>query len=255
MKIIRICWVLVNLSTILLVQSVVSTEIAEVDRTETRVVPLSTSELDEAKLWGLTSREWERYNLLMRGIRGRLSTDNISPIEVLGIHAQSDAERDRYAQMWAQLMFEDAERVLEFQRAYDRAIKELTQIVPIIDSERLQNINRINDLKLMSSDRVLFFTSLDCEICTVVYERLSRLQSKVKGIDIYFVNVDGLERKAIRDWAEHVQISPLDVRSGKVSLNLDNGTLNELAPSIQSVPYLMLLRKGKAQKFPLELIR
>ncbi|MCY3884581.1 MAG: TIGR03759 family integrating conjugative element protein [Gammaproteobacteria bacterium] len=254
MKNFRYHLVLTLLSTIPFVQSVVSTELAQVTRTETRMVPLSTSDLDEARLWGLNPQEWERYTFLMRGIRSRLSTDNISPIEVLGIHAQSEAARDRYASMWAQLMFEDAERILAFQRAYDRAIERLTRMHPVIDPNRLQNINRNNDLKLRSSDRVLFFTSLDCSICTVVYERISRLQSQVKSIDIYFVNVDGLEKQAIHDWAKKAEISPLDVRSGKVSLNLDNGTLNELAPAIHSVPYLMLLRKGKAQKFPPELI-
>lgn len=248
-------FVLIHLLIIPFVQSVVATEISEINRTETHKVPLSTTQLDESRLWGLTSREWERYNLLMRGIRGRLSTTNISPIEVLGIHAESDAERDRYAQMWAQLMFEDAERVLEFQRAYDRAIGRLTRLLPIIDSERLKKVNINTDLKLKPSDRVLFFVSLDCSICSVVYERVSGLQDRVNGIDIYFVNVEGQQKQAIREWAQHVQISPSDVRSGKVSLNLDNGTLSELAPSIQSVPYLMLLRKGKAQKFPLELLR
>lgn len=235
-------------------QPITSIATVEVDRIDTRSVPVHTPELDEARLWGLTSEEWERYNVLIRGIRGRVSSESISPIEVLGIHAQSEAERERYARMWAQFMLEDAERVLKFQRAYDLAIAELTKEMPLIDHDRLQEINKNNGLKLSSDDRILFFATLDCPACEVVYERISKLQSDVKSIDIYFVNVDGADQQAIRDWATRVKINPSTVRSGEVSLNLDNGTLGELAPNIQSVPYLMLFRKGKAQKFPLELL-
>lgn len=235
-------------------QPVFSTATIEVDRTDTPSLSISKSELDEAQVWGLTPQEWERHNSLMRGIRGRLSSERISPIEVLGIHAQSDAERERYARMWAQFMLEDAERVLKFQRAYDLAIAELTKEMPLIDHDRLQEMNRNKGLKLNSDDRILFFATLDCPACEVVYERISKLQSQVKSIDIYFVNVDGTDQPAIRDWATQVKITPSTVRSGEVSLNLDNGTLGELAPHVQSVPYLMLFRGGKAQRFPLELI-
>ena len=235
-------------------QSVTSTEKTETEKMNTSSVSLSTTDFVEAQLWGLTPQEWERYNVLMRGIRGRLSTESISPIEVLGIHADSDAERDRYAGMWAQLMLEDAERVLRFQRAYDDAISQLTKGQSVIDPILLQNLNRNSDLKLNADDRILFFASLDCPVCWVLYRRVSKLQSQVKGIDIYFVDVDASNRREMGNWAKRAKISPASVRSGDVSLNLDNGTLNELAPHIQSVPYLMLVRNGKVQKFPLDLV-
>lgn len=254
MKTFLICTVLSLFSLNANPQSVTSTANVELDRLDTPSVPLPVSELDKAQLWDLTPQEWERHNMLMLGIRGRLSSEKISPIEVLGIHAQSEAERERYAQKWAQLMLEDAERVLKFQRAYDQAIVKLTQGIPLIDPKRLQSIKRNNGLKLSSDDRILFFTTLDCPACSVVYEQISKLQSEVKSIDIYFVNVEGADQQAIRNWAQEVQISPSEVQLGKVSLNLDNGTLSELAPNILTVPYLMLFRKGKVQKFPLELV-
>ena len=254
MRILVVFVYLVLVSQNLHAQSVVSTEKIEVDRKETPSVSTPISEQDEARLWGLSPKEWDRHNLLMRGIRGRMSSENISPIEVLGIHARSKAERNRYARMWAKLMFEDADRVLKFQRAYDDAIAQLTHGLPLIDPQRLQDINKNSGLKLDSDDRILFFATLDCPACTIIYERVAKLKTQVKSIDIYFVDEEGADRRAIRDWAKQVQINPSVVRSGKVSLNVDNGTLNELAPNIRSVPYLMLFRNGKAQKFPLELV-
>ena len=75
--------------------------------------------------WGLSAVEWGRYQQLMRGIRGSLSVESISPLEVLGIHAEDDKERKKYALAWAKVMREDTARVLKFQFAYDDAAKEL----------------------------------------------------------------------------------------------------------------------------------
>ncbi|MCG7882525.1 MAG: TIGR03759 family integrating conjugative element protein, partial [Candidatus Thiodiazotropha endolucinida] len=82
---------------------------------------LSATDLANAHLWGLSETEWHRYKELMQGIRGSISPATISPIEVLGIHARDDAERQRYAEVWAHAMYEDAGRILAFQRAYDAA--------------------------------------------------------------------------------------------------------------------------------------
>lgn len=244
-------WALAMVGT----QSVLSTDIARVMVSTIESSPIQRTDTEEAQLWGLTFDEWERYAMLMRGVRGRLSTDQISPIEVLGIHAESDAERERYAQMWAQLMLEDAERVLRFQRAYDRAIEKLTRFLPIIDPDRLASLNKNESVKLMPDDRIQFFVSLDCIVCTVVYERIAQLLNQVHGLDIFFVNTDGTKGQAVRKWAERVRIDPADARSGRVTLNLDNGTLKEHAPNAQSVPHLLLLRNGTPIEFPLELLR
>ncbi|MES9958701.1 MAG: hypothetical protein ABW086_16785 [Sedimenticola sp.] len=98
---------------------------------------LSATDLAHAHLWGLTETEWRRYKQLMQGIRGSISPATISPIEVLGIHARDDAERQRYAEVWAHAMVEDAGRILAFQRAYDAATKRLYPNMPLIDISRL----------------------------------------------------------------------------------------------------------------------
>ena len=51
--------------------------------------------------WNLNETEWTRYQTLMRGVRGSVSPATLSPIEVLGIHAQTEAERKDYARRWA----------------------------------------------------------------------------------------------------------------------------------------------------------
>ena len=86
---------------------------------------------------GFVGDGWRRYKQLMQGIRGSISPATISPIEVLGIHARDDAERQRYAEVWAHAMYEDAGRILAFQRAYDAATKRLYPNMSLIDISRL----------------------------------------------------------------------------------------------------------------------
>jgi hypothetical protein len=101
---------------------------SRVDRTA--IVQSETSNVDEyatsitasdralSSLWEITPEEAVRVRLLMKGIRGAISVKNISPYEVLGIHARSDAERRQYAERFARMMAEDTQRVLAFNSAY-----------------------------------------------------------------------------------------------------------------------------------------
>ncbi len=64
------------------------------------------------RLWGLNDEEMLRAQLLMKGPRGNFSVQNISPVEVLGIHARSAAERRKYAELFAKAFHDDVERSL-----------------------------------------------------------------------------------------------------------------------------------------------
>ena len=111
---------------------VYATDLATTPMTETGAMSSSTagsvlseSERARARAWNLSEVEWQRYRQLMQGIRGSISPETISPIEVLGIHARDEAERQRYADAWARALHEDVDRILAFQRAYDAAGKRL----------------------------------------------------------------------------------------------------------------------------------
>jgi len=99
----------------------------------TAVDPL-TKEL--AQSWGLSVDEIHRYQSLMRGYRGSVSVPNISPIEVLGIHARDEAERRRYAELLARIMVADAERVLAFERERVAAMNRLFPTLKVMDFGR-----------------------------------------------------------------------------------------------------------------------
>jgi hypothetical protein len=85
-----------------------------------------------AQLWGLTLPEVQRARMLMQGPRGAFSSVQLSPIEALGIHARTDAERDRYARLFARATYEDTQRVLAWSRVAQAELERLAAGQPVL---------------------------------------------------------------------------------------------------------------------------
>ena len=223
------------------------TEVSDETRSrfeQTRDVATLLSSTDKARaaVWELSDTEWRRYQSLMDGIRGSISPATLSPIEVLGIHARDEGERQRYAERWARLMREDAERILAFQHAYDQAWQRLFPAEPLIDLARLPD-DKASDGAMLPDGRVLFFTRPDCASCDVLLQRLLKRIDSVAGVDIYLLGLPRDDDTAVRDWAERQSIKSDWVRSRRVTVNHDGGALSELTRGKGQVPYL-LRRRG-----------
>jgi integrating conjugative element protein (TIGR03759 family) len=210
-------------------------ETTEQDHSSTETTTLSAAERARSHLWNLSETEWSRYQTLLQGIRGSISPATISPIEVLGIHARDDAERSRYAELWARAMHEDTKRILAFQRAYDMAAKRLYSNEPLIDVTRIPE--KTEDITpFQSGDRLLFFTRPECPACDVLMSQLLKNIDAVSGIDIYLMDVTSGDDAAVRAWASTHQIEPGWVRSRRITLNHDGGALDKLTHGQGDVP-------------------
>ena len=216
---------------------------------------ISQSDKTFAEQWKLSAAEWQRYLTLQQGIRGSLSNPTISPLEVLGIHAESDTERRRYAERWAQLMFEDTARVLAFQREYHTAFRRLYPNVPAIDLSLLRPDDAATDnVSLADGDRVLFFTTTACASCQRVLDRLLvhiGEQNQI-GLDIYIVDTaaDSAGDEVVRAWAREQAIPSEWVRTRQVTLNHDNGLLARFDPKAK-LPYLLRQSQSGPSVLPL----
>lgn len=208
--------------------------------------------------WDLDDTEWQRYETLMQGIRGSVSPASLSPIEVLGIHASTDAERQRYAERWAVMMREDAERILAFQRAYDVASRRLFPDSVLIDPQRTP-INPSHPdwnapFTWQASDRVLFFTDTQCPACDAVLERLVSQIDHFAGVDLYLIDVSAGEEARIREWAAAQRIDPQWVNQHKITLNRDGGALDKVTAntglSRPKIPILILRREDRLTPLP-----
>ncbi|WP_241086324.1 TIGR03759 family integrating conjugative element protein [Candidatus Vondammii sp. HM_W22] len=210
---------------------------------------LSVTDLARARLWDLSEVEWRRYKQLMQGIRGTISPSTISPIEVLGIHARDDVERQRYAEVCARAMREDVERILAFQRAYDAAGKHLYPNEPLIDVDRLSG-NAEEMSAFQSSDHLLFFARPECPVCDVLMNKLLKQIDEVSGIDIYLTDVSSGDDDSVRDWASTHQINPEWVRNWRITLNHDGGALDKLTRGQGKVPTVLRCRGEELLQLP-----
>lgn len=96
---------------------------------------LQALDMEQARIWGLTVPEVQRARALMQPgtARAAFSSPNLSPIEALGIHAASDAERRRYAELFVKAVHADTERVLAWMASYAITYARLYPNEPAID--------------------------------------------------------------------------------------------------------------------------
>ena len=208
---------------------------------ETRETELSQFEIERAKVWSLNQEEWRRYQRLMQGIRGSVSASNLSPVEVLGIHARDAAERREYAERWATAMHDDAERILAFQRAYDEAMQRLYPNQRLIDADRLLGGDGGLFTDLRPTDRLILRVRLNCPSCDVVVDKAIQRLDDVSGIDVQFAGATESQRDRIREWARAQGIQPQWVQARRVTLNITEGD----EPTNRNSPGLYI-RRGEA---------
>ncbi|MCB1775610.1 MAG: TIGR03759 family integrating conjugative element protein [Gammaproteobacteria bacterium] len=223
---------------------------------QTQITPLAVEQTrlahddaQRAAQWALSTDEWQRYSQLMTGIRGSLSPATLSPIEVLGIHARSDDERRRYAERWVQLLHNDAQRVLAFQRAYDAAWQRRYPDLSLIDTALIPKADP-DEPVLQTDDRLVLFVGADCTACDLALSRVLARRTAVAGIDLYLVGFEVQGSEAVRRWARQQAIDPAWVHERQVTLNIDRGTLARVSDGQGSVPYLLRRRGESLQEIP-----
>jgi integrating conjugative element protein (TIGR03759 family) len=210
-----------------------------------------TTDIERAKMSGLNLEEWQRYTTVMSGPRG-LWSPALDPIWVLGIHARSDDERRRYADLAAQQEHARVEGELAFNREYVAAFARLYPAEKLIDDARYDLLRRNKGREMKTSrpartteaDRILFFVPLkeDCTRCEAVLPKLIARASSGTGIDIYFAGSDATDNKAIQKWAVQRGIPPNLVQSGLITLNYDQLVLARLRKEGRTLPQLMVRR-------------
>lgn len=99
-----------------------------------------TTDLQVQQIWGLTAEEMRRARVLALGPRGSFSVDKLSPLEILGIHARTDAERRQYAERLARIFHEDVARSIAWEREMAAAMARLYPNEPMVSYEGLPRV-------------------------------------------------------------------------------------------------------------------
>ncbi|QYY80561.1 TIGR03759 family integrating conjugative element protein [Pseudomonas germanica] len=180
---------------------------------DTQPAPLERSHSEQAASWGLTEQEWTRFKQIQTGPRGYWSP-NLDPLTALGVEAENDQERQRYAELQVALEAKRAERELAYQNAYTAAWAKLFPgLLPI------QGMASPSPASSSVEPRQALFVEDHCPACTA---EAQRLQSSDTAFDIYMVGSQG-EDERVRRWARQADINPAKVQRRQITLNHDRG--------------------------------
>ena len=209
----------------------------------------STSTDYQSKVWNISSEDWVRYEQIMQS-KGKFLWKELDPITVLGLNARSDSERKRYAEKLAKLEFDNAQKVILLDRAYNKAFHELYGKLPVVDPSKL-NIGRAKasllsvpkaSVKGEFGDRYIAFVNTQCSACNSMLKQvLNSLQLGV-SVDIHFKNDS---RQAITQWATKQGISPESVEVGTITLNPDSALIEQFGQPAE--PSLYYFNKASNQ--------
>ena len=200
---------------------------------------IQSTDPKEYEVWGLTREDWASYQSLMQGHRGILSP-NLDPITALGVEANTQAERRRFAEIHVRFEKERVEKELAFQRAVDQAWTRFYPKAQLIDMNKIEQAQvslsgqkKVEQLK----GRLLFFTTVkSCLACDNAVSALLEQVKKGRQLDIFIESAKSDAQ--IRQWATVHGIPPQQVRSRNITLNHDKGKLVMISQFTGQVPYV-----------------
>ncbi|WP_409319723.1 TIGR03759 family integrating conjugative element protein [Pseudomonas putida] len=184
---------------------------AQVQLSEQSPLARQASAADQAKAWGLTDDEWATFERLQTGPRHYWSPQ-LDPLTTLGVEANSDQARQRYAELQVRLEAKRAERELAYQKAYSAA---WARLFPGL--QPVQGMS--DDAGSSSSRRTALFVEDQCAACVTSLQQW--LQAGAR-LDVYLVGSQGNDTR-LRQWAQRAGITAAQVSGGQVTLNHDRG--------------------------------
>ena len=187
-----------------------------------------------SKAWGITGKDWQRYQELMKG-EAALYYAHLEPAHVLGLYADSESDRQRYAKILSDRESQRIDRLFAFNRAWarvrlsdrgepfdDALIKEYTDLIKSTASglsPDLLSSTASNSRAIRASafpKRVLIGVRLNCAECD---SAVSKLIQADRPVDIVITNASNAQ---IRQWASKLEIPFSKVISGQITLNRDD---------------------------------
>ena len=165
--------------------------------------PLTTQQ--QATVWGVTPEEWQRYLTLKQQARGVWSP-GLDPLTTLGVEADTDHERQRFAELLVRQEYQRLEKELAFQRAYDAA-----PATPVSGPDAAEN-----HVRQQPAFRYLL------KMTAAPDSLLRTLLAQQRPLDIWLVNSEGDDNR-VRRWAMAHGIDKNWWSEHSITLNHDAG--------------------------------
>jgi integrating conjugative element protein (TIGR03759 family) len=204
----------------------------------------STTLKQEAKTWGLTQPDYQRYLWLMKHTPSGHWYRSLDPSEVLALNATTQADMMKYAKIQAQAMHQRVARELAFNKLYSKAYHDLYPDEQPITSEH----TNFHNTSLQPGDHVWLFTGVHTPLGSFVYQHLIKtiLKHPKTQLDIYFFG-QHTNANAIQQWAINNQL-PQDKINKQISLNFGSQRFKSLTQGKSiTLPFVGVLHQQHFQ--------
>lgn len=220
---------------------------------------LTKADMVHAKQWKLSAEEYERYKQILKSPRAYFTPDlDKNPLLALALESESEIDKQRYADKWVQIQFENNIKVISWQlevsEAWERAFPGVPRFAyknpetahyavsnmnkPVEQADIFSNANTQPSLEalLQAKPRAQLYLGISsCEGCIEAFQRQYELLKKGKyiGLDIHFVGNPTKEQ--IIEWARaRVSDSGLDAADNQSRVL----TLNTAQKEVTKVPFV-----------------
>lgn len=183
----------------------------------------------QAEAWGITTEELERYQDLNSegSIYSTLGKD-LTVLEVLGMEARTDAERQRYARLMVEQETRYQKNLIAFESARMDVLKTQYPDMAMWKSEEelrqkslpelLQGLARHHDKRL-----VIYASADSCNSkCQDYITKVRKSASRSTRVDIFFTNTRGSDQ-TLRKAVAAVGLSSEDIDGTNLTVNHDKG--------------------------------
>lgn len=219
---------------------------------DTNKLTLNEKELHEASVWGLTLDEEKRYVQLMQN-RSRLYYQGLhqTPIDVLGINARSELERDHFATLAARQEAQKVAKNIAWNNAFSKAYNELFKDIPVVGDMDVSPYSpyHYKPVDLNVSDTLYLFIKPNDAVKTVLLTLCDALNT-IPSTRLHIMLL-GIDDVGIQTWANTHQIPPEMVAAQQIILNHGELPFEALTVKKKKTPLLLLARNGVSHQVDL----
>ena len=208
---------------VILLVAQASAQSQSIDSAQTDGLAIAPIAHRSAEAWGLSIDEWQRQTELRALSQGMLSQD-LTPLEVLGILTDNPADRKRYARLYAEQQRAMLDRIAAFEADY---LEEYAALNQRLSAGLNGRSTLVIDIYCVSTECIAQNGAVDIYVVGSAGDDAAVRRRQVAealviaqngAVDIYVVGSAG-DDAAVRKWAATNHIPPNLVRQRQITLN------------------------------------
>ena len=167
-----------------------------------------------------------------------------TPIDILGINARDEAERDHFAELASRQEAQKVSKNIAWNNAFYKAYNQLFKDVPVVgefDPSPYAPDN-YKPVVLKPNDTLYWFIKPEHAVKTVLLPLIEALQS-TPNTTLHLMLL-GVDDAGVQQWANVQQIPRELVSTGQITLNHGELSFDALTVKNKATPLLLLARDG-----------